>query len=145
MFSRRRTLVLLAGLSTAGCSTLLARSDPRARLDGVWLVNDRADPQDVRVTVTESSDPVFETTRRLGTFENPTPNDGNVLLDPGLGEPGRYAVSLSVEGEESTVDAGRVVDGSEDCVLVRFTLTRGSGVQPWMRSYRRCDGETAAP
>ena len=29
----------------------------------------------------------------------------------------------------------------EDCVLVRFTLTKGSGIQPWTKSYRRCDGD----
>ncbi|MEF8842779.1 MAG: hypothetical protein V5A62_14335 [Haloarculaceae archaeon] len=71
MLSRRRTLALLAG----GCSPLGTRPEPRTRLDGIWLVNDRADPQ--------------------------------------------------------------------DCVLVRFTLTRGSGIQPWTKAYRRCDGEAS--
>lgn len=98
------------------------------------------------MTVTDSGgsgEPIFETTVRLGTGGDPTPNDGNVRLDPGLAEPGRYVVTLSVgdggEGTEATVDATRAVGGEEDGVLVRFALTRGSGVQPWTKSYRRCD------
>ena len=149
MPSRRRTLALLVGgfLPLAGgCSTVGTRSDPRlARLDGVWLVNDRAGPQDVRVTVAESGEPLFETTRRLGTFADPTPNDGNVVVDPPLASPGRYAVTVAVDDETATVDATRAADGREDCVLVRFTLTPGSGIQPWTKSYRRCAGETATP
>jgi len=143
--SRRRTLALLAGgfLPLAGgCSTLWTRPEPRARLDEIWLINDRTDPQDVRVTVAESGETLFGTTRRLGTFENPTPNDGNVVVDPRLDEPGRYAVTVTVAGEESTVETARTMDGPENCVLVRFTLTCGSGIQPWTRAYRQCDRET---
>jgi hypothetical protein len=145
--SRRRTLVLLAGgLPFAGCSSLRPRpTPPLARLDGVWLVNDRPERQSVRVTVTESNETLFETTSRLGTFESPTPNDGNVVVDTGIAEPGRYAITAVVGGDEARVDATRAVDGDEDCVLVRFTLTPGSGIRPWTRSYRRCEGETATP
>ena len=145
MPSRRRTLALLAGglLPLAGCSSLGTRpAPPPARLDGVWLVNDRREPQSVRVTVAESGETLFETTRRLGTFEDPVPNDGNVVVDPRVDGPGRYVVTVTVSGNESTVETARAVDGDEDCVLVRFTLTRGSGIQPWTKSYQRCDGET---
>lgn len=141
--------LLLVGLPLAGCSARWPSSRPRARLDGVWLVNDRPEPQEVRVTVTEPGgpvDPVFETSRRLGAVGDPGPNDGNVRLDVGIDEPGRYVVALSTrddsEGPESTVDVTRAVDGDEDCVLVRFTLTRRSGVQPWTKSYRQCVEET---
>ncbi|MEF8790787.1 MAG: hypothetical protein V5A61_11740 [Haloarculaceae archaeon] len=145
MPSRRRTLALLAGgLPVAGCSSP-GHPAPPARLDGVWLVNDRTTPQDVRVTVSEVGETVFETTRRLGTFGEPTPNDGNVVVDAGLAEPGQYLVTVTVGGEESTVDAARAVDGAEDCVLVRFTLTRGSGIQSWTRAYRRCEAEEGTP
>jgi len=137
--SRRRILALLAGgLPVAGCSGP-TRSAPPASLDGVWLVNDRTAPQDVRVTVSEAGETVFETTRRLGTFEDPTPNDGNVVVDAALAEPGQYVVTVTVGGVASTVDAARAVDGAEDCVLVRFTLTRGSGIQPWTKASRRCE------
>lgn len=148
MPSRRRTLGLLGGgflPLLAGCSTARTPPGPLARLDGVWLVNDRPEPLDVRVTVTESGETVFETTERLGSFEDPTPNDGNVRVDPSLGDPGRYAVAVAAGQETATVDAARAADGSEDCVLVRFTLTRGSGIQPWTRASRRCGGETATP
>jgi hypothetical protein len=106
-------------------------------------VNDRTELQLVRVMVAESGETLFETTRRLGTFEEPTPNDGNVVVDPPLDGPGRYVVAVTVAGDESAVETAHVVDGAEDCVFVRFTLTRGSGIQPWTRAYRRCDGEPA--
>ena len=140
MPSRRRTLALLGGLLPfAGCPTLGTDPERLARLDGVWLVNDRTTPQRVRVTVTESNETVFEAARRLGTFESPTPNDGNVVVEPSLTEPGRYVVHIAVGEEGARVDTAEAVDGDEDCVLVRFTLTRGSGIQPWRKSYRRCD------
>ena len=145
MPSRRRPLVLLAGErgEPAGCSSLGTRSaPPPARFDGTWLVNDRRERQTVRVTVTESSETAFETTRRLCTFGDPVPNDGNVVVEPSLDGPGRYVVAVTVAGNESTVETTRVVDGDEVCVLVRFTLTTGSDIQPWTKSYRRCDGET---
>ena len=93
------------------------------------------------MTVAESGETVFETTRRLGTFEDPTPNDGNVVVEPRLDGPGRYVAAVRVAGNESTVDTTRAVDDAEGCVLVGFTLTRGSGIQPWTKSYRRCDGD----
>ncbi len=145
MPSRRRTLALLGGglLPLAGCSTLGTRpAPPPARLDGIWLVNDRREPQSVRVTVAESGETVFATTRPLGTFDDPTPNDGNVVVEPPVDDPGRYVVAVTVAGDESAVETALAVDGDEDCVLVRFTLTRGSGIQPWTKSYQRCDGET---
>jgi hypothetical protein len=138
-------LALLGGslLPLAGCPTLGTRpGPPPARLDGIWLVNDRREPQSVRVTVAESGETVFETTRRLGTSDDPTPNDGDVVVDPALDGPGRYVGRATVAGDESTVETARVVDGDEHCVLVRFTLTRGSGIQPWTKSYQQCDGET---
>lgn len=131
---RRTVLSAIAALAFGGC--LGVTRDAPARLAWIWLVNDRDEAHAVDVVVKDAGDTVFSRTFHLRPASSPSSTVTTERPVDGFGD---YIVRATTDdGATRAIDTRQYVDGTENCIGVRFSLLDNGSFDYWTKSMERC-------
>lgn len=134
MKRRQALLSTCSVVAGAGCLGIGSTQPTKSRLAWIWLLNDRDNPYEVDVVVEDAGKIVFSESYELGM----EPETANIREEDPVGGTGQYVVRVTIDGEIHEVDTVDVVDGSETCIGVRFSLLNNGNIDYWTKSMEQC-------